>query len=74
MNLIPMFIAILKAMGYQFEMWINTSTAFYVALFKMFIFSSDLAFPFWQDGQDSDDPKQSPADMTAFVSFFSLIK
>lgn len=40
MNLIPMFIAILKAMGYQFEMWINTSTAFYVDLFKMFIFSS----------------------------------
>ena len=43
-----------------------------IAPFKMFFFSSDLVFPFWQDGQDSDDPKQSTADMTAFVSFFSL--
>lgn len=41
---------------------------------KPLFFNIDLVFPFWKDGQDSDDPKQSTADMTAFVSSCSLIK
>ena len=35
---------------------------------EMILFHSCRVFFFWQDGHDGEDPKQSTADMTVFVS------